>query len=177
MLALFGVTGCSRACGHRLLVLSASTKTQSSSQNDHNHDRSYKFQTISPPFVASCTGRLRSQGNNVSLVFFGCIAGRFARKFQIPILNIQTTSGFNFQVAREPLEPDFTDCLEVGVWGASESFLDHDGRPFVYQIEEFNYIRIPHSHATAAGGRSDLVLVLGAMDVDVAVACIGILLV
>ena len=39
--ALFGVTGRSRACGHSsLFVLSAGTKTQSSGQNGHNHDRS-----------------------------------------------------------------------------------------------------------------------------------------
>ena len=38
--ALFGVTGRSRACGHSLFMLSASTKTQSSGQNGHDHDRS-----------------------------------------------------------------------------------------------------------------------------------------
>jgi hypothetical protein len=37
--ALFGVTGRSRACGHSLFVLSASTKAQSSGQNGHDHDR------------------------------------------------------------------------------------------------------------------------------------------
>ncbi len=38
--ALFGVTGRSRACGHSLFVLGASTKTQSNGQDGHDHDRS-----------------------------------------------------------------------------------------------------------------------------------------
>ena len=37
---LLGVTGRSRACGHRFFALSASTKAQSSGQNGHDHDRS-----------------------------------------------------------------------------------------------------------------------------------------
>ncbi len=36
---LFCVASRSRACGHSLFVLSASTKTQSSGQNGHDHDR------------------------------------------------------------------------------------------------------------------------------------------
>ena len=64
----------------------------------------------------------------------------------------------------------------------SETFLEHlclnyDRRALAHQIEQFDYIRITHPHATAAGGRADLVLVFGAMNVDEAVACIGILLV
>src|SRR5206468_10232722 len=51
---LFRISGRSRACGHGFFSLSASTDTQSSGQNSHNHDRSYDFQSISPPFVASC---------------------------------------------------------------------------------------------------------------------------
>ena len=51
---LFRVSGRSRACGHGLFSLSASTETQSSGQNGHDHDCSYNFQSISPPFAASC---------------------------------------------------------------------------------------------------------------------------
>ena len=100
------------------------------------------FKSISPPFVASCTARLGSHGNNVSLVSFGCIAGRFRLKVPTP-----------------------------------KSRLYYDWHALVNQVEQFNYIRIPHSHTTAAGGRADLVLVLGAVNVDVAVARIGIVLV
>jgi hypothetical protein len=39
--------------------LSASTKTQSSGQNSHNHDHFIKFQSISPPFAAGCSGLFR----------------------------------------------------------------------------------------------------------------------
>jgi hypothetical protein len=42
--------------GHNLLVLRASTKSQSGDQNSHDHDRFQKFQSISPPFVAGCSG-------------------------------------------------------------------------------------------------------------------------
>ena len=38
-LDLFCVTGRARARGHRLLVLGASTKAQSTGQNSHDHDR------------------------------------------------------------------------------------------------------------------------------------------
>ena len=60
---LFRVAGCSRACGNSLFPLSASTKVQSSGQNGHYNDRLQKlFQSISPPFVASCTARVGSHG-------------------------------------------------------------------------------------------------------------------
>src|SRR5678815_2241252 len=45
---LLRVTGRARARGHCLFPLSASTKTQSSGQNSHNHDNFKKFQSISP---------------------------------------------------------------------------------------------------------------------------------
>src|SRR5438552_12257558 len=69
-----------------------------------------------------------------------------------------------------------------GAWvryalGNVQSLLNYDWCAFAHQIEQFDYIRIPHSHTTTAGGRANLVLVFGAMDVDVAVACIGILLI
>ena len=41
---LFRVSGCSRACGHGFFPLSASTKTQSSGHNGHDHDRFNNFQ-------------------------------------------------------------------------------------------------------------------------------------
>jgi hypothetical protein len=61
-MALFRVAGCPCACGNSLFLLGTSTKAQSSGQNGHDHDRLYKFQSISPPFVASCTARVRSHG-------------------------------------------------------------------------------------------------------------------
>ena len=72
------VAGCPCACGDSLFPLSASTKAQSSGQNGHDHNRLYQFQSISPPFVASCTARVGSHtDNNVFVKFFGCIARRF----------------------------------------------------------------------------------------------------
>jgi len=56
---LLRVAGRARARGHCLLMLSASTKTQSSGQNSHNHDHFKKFQSISPPFAAGCSGLFR----------------------------------------------------------------------------------------------------------------------
>ena len=58
-----------------------------------------------------------------------------------------------------------------------KSCLYYDWHALVHQIEQFDYVRIPHSHTTAAGGRADLFLVPGAVNVDVSVACIGIVLV
>ena len=57
------------------------------------------------------------------------------------------------------------------------SCLDYDWRAFIHEIEQLDHVRIPHPHATATGGGTDLVLVFGAMDVNKSVACIGILLV
>ena len=51
---LLRVSGRSRACGHCLFLLRASTKAQRAGQNGHNHDRFQKFQCISPPFPAGC---------------------------------------------------------------------------------------------------------------------------
>ena len=45
-----------------LLVLRASPESQSGDQNGHDHDRFQKFQSISPPFLAGCSGLFR-QGN------------------------------------------------------------------------------------------------------------------
>jgi len=49
-------------------------------------------------------------------------------------------------------------------------FLNHDRRVFIDEIEQFNYVRVAHSNATVAGWPADLVLVLGAMNVDEALA-------
>ena len=57
------------------------------------------------------------------------------------------------------------------------SHLNYDRCALVHQIKQFDYIRVPHPDATAAVRRADLVLMFGAMDVDEAVARIGILLV
>src|SRR3954467_833831 len=81
--ALFVVAGCPCACGDCLFPLSTSTKAQSSGQNGHDHNRLYQFQSISPPFVASCTARVGSHtDNNVFVKFFGCIRRHLDRKSQ-----------------------------------------------------------------------------------------------
>src|SRR2546421_596361 len=59
---LFRVSGRSRACGHGLFSLSASTEAQSSGQNGHDHNGSYNFQSVSPPFAASCRYPFRLHG-------------------------------------------------------------------------------------------------------------------
>ena len=146
---LLRVTGRSRACGHGFLSLSASTKTQSSGQNSHNQNCFYKFQIISPPFAASCSTRSGSYGSNVSLPWFGCMIGKIlARTLQLATRNL------------------------IG-----NSCLNYDRRAFIHEIEQFDYIRVPHSNAAAAVGAADLVLVFRTVDVDKTVACIGILLV
>src|SRR5205807_1415530 len=76
---------------HDLLVLRASPESQCGDQNGHDHDHFQKFQSISPPFAASCTARLGSHGNNVSLVSFGCIARRFRPKLSWSIYASITT--------------------------------------------------------------------------------------
>jgi len=48
-----------RSWGHNLLVLRASPESQRGNQNGHDHDRFQKFQSISPPFAASCSGLFR----------------------------------------------------------------------------------------------------------------------
>ena len=67
--------------------------------------------------------------------------------------------------------------VEYGYLQLRESRLDHNGRAFLNEIEQFDHIRIAHPHAATAGGRADFVLVLGAMDVNEPVMCIGIPLV
>ena len=63
------------------------------------------------------------------------------------------------------------------VLGNLDSFLNHDWGVFVHQIEQLDHVRVQHPDAAAAGRRADLAFVFGAMNVDVAVARIGILLI
>src|SRR2546423_15349283 len=42
-----------------LLVLRTSPESQRRGQNGHHHDHFQKFQSISPPFAASCSGLFR----------------------------------------------------------------------------------------------------------------------
>jgi hypothetical protein len=44
---------------HHLFVLCASPKSQCRNQNGHDHDHFQKFQSISPPFAAGCSGLFR----------------------------------------------------------------------------------------------------------------------
>src|SRR5207237_10747592 len=48
-----------RRWGHNLLVLRTGPKSQSGNQNGYDRDRFQKFQSISPPFAASCSGLFR----------------------------------------------------------------------------------------------------------------------
>ena len=133
---LFCVTSSTRARGHCLLVLSAGTKTQSSGHNSHNHDRFYKFQSISPPFAAGCFGLFR-QGTKV--------------------------------------KQRFSQLFWMGQYWANSRFND-DRRPIIDQIEQFNYIGAAHPNAAMARWAADLVLVFCAVNVDEAVARVGIVL-
>src|SRR5437762_948948 len=115
----------------------------------HHQDCFYKFQIISPPFAASCSTRSGSYGSNVSLPWFGCMIGKIlARTLQLATRNL------------------------IG-----NSCLNYDWRAFIHEIEQFDYIRVPHSNAAAAVGAAELVLIFRTVDVDKTVACIGILLV
>ncbi len=57
------------------------------------------------------------------------------------------------------------------------SRLNYNGRALVDKIEQLDYVRVPHPDATAAVRCANLVLVFGAMNIDEAIARIGILLV
>ena len=57
------------------------------------------------------------------------------------------------------------------------SCLNYDWRAFIHEIEQFDYIRVPHSNAAAAVGTADLVLMFSTVDVDETVACVRILLI
>ena len=48
-----------RRWGHDLLVLRTSPESQSADQNGYDNDHFQKFQSISPPFAASCSGLFR----------------------------------------------------------------------------------------------------------------------
>jgi hypothetical protein len=108
----------------------------------------------------------------------------FRRKLQVPVQN-HTEATFLLR-SLDVLLPDFmlaecvtfsrarnTGCNSAGVG----SILNHHRRALIHQIEQFDDIRVSHPDATAACGYADFVLVFGAVDVNEAVARIGILLV
>jgi hypothetical protein len=108
----------------------------------------------------------------------------FRRKLQVPVQN-HTEATFLLR-SLDVLLPDFmlAECVtfsrarNTGYNPAGVgSILNYNRRSLVNEIEQLDYVRIPHPYATAAVRRANLVLVFGAMDVDEAVACIGILLV
>jgi hypothetical protein len=105
---LFRVSGRSRACGHGLFLLSASTEAQSSGQNGHDHDGSYNFQCVSPPFAASCRYPFRLHGKQ--RISYGL--WMYARRIWF-----------------------FLYATGLGRAEPAISCLDCDRRPLVYQIE------------------------------------------
>src|SRR5437588_633372 len=104
---LFRVSGRSRACGHGLFSLSASTEAQSSGQNGHDHNGSYNFQSVSPPFAASCRYPFRLHGKQRISYGLWMYASRIC------------TFGMQRLIRAEP----------------APSCLDYDRRPLVYQVE------------------------------------------
>jgi len=70
-------------------------------------------------------------------------------------------------------------CSELGLWGLElfESGLDYNRRTLIDNFEQFDHVLVTHPHATVTRSRADFILVFGAMNVDVAVARIRILLV
>src|SRR4029077_14579667 len=70
-------------------------------------------------------------------------------------------------------------CLELGSWGLEvfESRLYYNRRTLIDNFEQFDHVLVTHPHATVTRSRADFILVFGAMNVDVAVARIRILLV
>jgi hypothetical protein len=67
-----GTRGC--ACRRGLVFVSTGSQAERGSQNSQNHDRFHKFQSISPPFPASCFACLGGElhRRNAFLDFFGC---------------------------------------------------------------------------------------------------------
>jgi len=141
-MALFRVAGCPCACGDSLFLLSTSTKAQSSGQNGHDHDRLYKFQSISPPFVASCTARVRSHGQQRFCQVLWMYGRRCClnRKFQIPSSNGRIRGDGapprRFQPRRDegvavPIDFDSIVC----VIGGLKSRFNHNRRALAYQFE------------------------------------------
>ena len=176
--ALFVVAGCSCACGDSLFPLSTSTKAQSSSQNSHDHNRFYQFQSISPPFVASCTARVGSHtDNNVFVKFFGCIVpgdsmvhgdGAPSRRF-FKSLTRRGRRGSNDAIALPRMASSTCSSLR--------SRLDYNRRTLINHFGQFDYVLVTHPHAAVTRRRTNFVLVSGSMNVDEAVACVCIVLV
>jgi len=58
-----------------------------------------------------------------------------------------------------------------------KSSLNHNRRALIHQLEQFDHVRVTHTHTAMTRSRADLVLVFGAVDVYESVARIGIVLV
>src|SRR6266513_1020837 len=69
----------------------------------------------------------------------------------------------------------FSQLFWMGQYWANSRFND-DRRPIIDQIEQFNYIGAAHPNAAMARWAADLVLVFCAVNVDEAVARVGIVL-
>ncbi len=70
-------------------------------------------------------------------------------------------------------------CLELGSWDLElfDSHLDYNRRTLIDHFEQFDHVRVTHSHAAMTRSCADFVLVLGAVNVDETVARIRIPLV
>ena len=64
-----------------------------------------------------------------------------------------------------------------GIPGSCSLFLDRYVSTFIDEIEQLDYVLIAHSHASVARRVADLVLVLGAVDVNETVARVGVVLI
>ena len=144
------------------------------------------FQSISPPFVASCTARVGSHtDNNVFVKFFGRIGGRFNPNLKpdsschlepsqalmayrwgdgarlAPLLQLPTRRGR--RGSNHALRAD-QDVRFDGV--KLESRLDYNRRALIDHSEQFDHVLVTHPHTAVTRSRADFVLVFGAMDVD-----------
>ena len=179
--ALLRVAGCPCACGDSLFPLSTSTKAQSGGQNSHDHNRLYQFQSISPPFVASCTARVGSHtDNNVFVKFFGCISPCLtgSSKSQVLVdLFVEIWRGAPLPLRDEgvaaPIE--FRSRI-IFVLGSFKSLLNYNCGILVDQFEQLDHVCVPHPHTAMTRGGPDFVLVSGAMNINEPVPRICIML-
>ena len=88
---------------------------------------------------------------------------------------------FELQICGATIFPAliFGASLEFGTWCLElfESRFDYNRRALVDHFEQFDHILVAHPHAAVTRGRADFVLVFGAMNVNVTVTRIRVVLV
>jgi hypothetical protein len=57
------------------------------------------------------------------------------------------------------------------------STVDYNRRTLIHQVEEFDHVRVTHTHTAMARGRADFILVFRAVNVDEPVPRVRIVLV